>query len=417
MCVQEKACGGGQEETECAAGYTGRLCATCSDDHFSISSAFCAGCFAPAVHWVIFSLFLLGCILFSTMFVVTCSQDSSEFHAKLGLLRVLLNSIHLLQAHQLIYMDWGASVLYLLYIYEGFTSFSLSVLLSPCLFPSFSLYDRAISISIFPFFLLLLSLFLRVLTRIPCLSHLFPILLYFYSPYIVKTCMELVICVDMDSNSSYLRADLNTKCWTFDHKKYVVLLFLPMAIVYIVILPAFYILFYLHSSRFARFSRVKFLVSGYKQRIKHGELVWMLFKIAVIISVGLAAKAEIKTQLILLTALFYCFLSFLYAYAPYENSKLTLISILSLAFVTVSVAIGYFKSPLIPFYDGLKTFLECGLVVICVFLPIFTIIGWWKVKKTDEIAPETGNIANSQVSDAALLAPPSSLIFVRPLVG
>jgi hypothetical protein len=217
--------------------------------------------------------------------------------------------------------------------------------------------------------------------------------------------MELVVCVDMEEGTSWLRADLNTRCWTTDHQKFVKALFVPMVIIYCIVCPCFYILLYFHAKLTTRWHTIKFLTAGYIEALRFWELLWLGFKIIVICAIGLAASAQVKSQLIFLSVSLYLFVSCLYLWRPFEDPLLLVITIISVSLLTIMVPMGYFRSPLVHFYEEARLTLEVGILLACGLQPILTLIGCLKSIKPGLVVPEPNHPAVSVESNTSLIVP------------
>lgn len=313
VCPIKYACLGGQN-SDCEAGYSGKLCSQCASGYYMAGLTYCIQCESLPIRLTRAIIFSLIFALFAIVLIRNSIRNLRTL-STVATLKILLNFLQTVIMVSTITVDWRSVMMSLYSVNEMFSSVAVTSFTLECYSGEGmeAVYMKAVLASGVPLVLVACNWTVFGVDRLVTgnkswKTHAFQgmlMLLYMLHPYIVKCAMALITCKSIEGPSLWLTADASIQCWQGAHVLYTNALFLPMFLLYILGIPmlllATVMRLRLSQSRFI----VTFFTSGYAPGKNYWELVIMGRKTLLLISLGLLGSAETRIQVLVGLILLY----------------------------------------------------------------------------------------------------------------
>ena len=307
----------------CATGYTGNLCATCEKDYSISGKNACSKCPNIYNNFIITGFIALLALFFIALAISIAIMSATRPNSELAIyVKILMNYTQMMIIAASLNMRWPsyASTFLNAQIMVGNAAeqvFSVDCLLQK-VYPDQLLFMKVTMTSILPVALMLLGVLAWLLIAM-CKSialfkeklvATFVMILFILHTTITKTEFSVFPCKELKSGELWLERDLNQRCWSTQHTRFIQSVGLPSIVVWVIGLPLVCLL-YIHRRRIALHSpsvqmQYSFLYKGYQRNRYYWEFVILYRKITlVMVLVFLASySAAIQAQTILAILLF-----------------------------------------------------------------------------------------------------------------
>lgn len=335
LCPILSACLGGENAT-CADGFSGKLCSKCAQGYYLVGLSACVECESLTIRAVRNTFLLSFIVVFYVVFVRKLPRSLSNPISSLisPELKLVLDYLHSLMIISVIHVDWRSTLTRFFSTIEMILSLGLSTFPVECYWGKShideglaAVYRKSALAIGFPIGLLLLNWGVWVIFH--CFNRSSNALLkgwqssFFLisvlTPYVTKTCIQLVSCQQVEGEEYWLSADETIECWTTSHYKYVFALFLPAFFIYFLGVPLLLAgllrKFKSHPYRLL----LIYITSGYTKRFYYWEVLILVRKLLLILFLALLANPIWLIQNLASMTLLYLSLD-LHMYAlPYQD--------------------------------------------------------------------------------------------------
>lgn len=307
----------------CATGYTGNLCATCEKDYSLSGKNNCSKCPSLFVNCVITSLVALLALFFLAIAIFIAIRSAARPNSELAIyVKILMNYTQMMIIAASLNMRWPSYTSSFLnaQIMVGNAAeqvFSVDCLLQK-VYSEQLLFVKVTITSILPVALMALGVLTWLLIAI-CkpislfkekLVSTFVMILFILHTTITKTEFSVFPCKELKPDQLWLERDLNQRCWSPQHIRFIQTVALPSIVVWVAGLPMVCLL-YIHRRRIALHSpsvqmQYSFLYKGYQRSRYFWEFVILYRKIALVMALVFLASFSpaIQAQTILAILLF-----------------------------------------------------------------------------------------------------------------
>jgi len=307
----------------CATGYTGNLCATCEKDYSISGKNACSKCPSLFENCVITFIVALLALFFLAIAIFIAIRSAARPNSELAIyVKILMNYTQMMIIAASLNMRWPSYASTFLNAQIMVSNAAEQVFSVDCLlqkvYPDQLLFMKVTMTSILPVALMLLGVLAWLLIAM-CKSialfkeklvATFVMILFLIHTTITKTEFSVFPCKELKSGELWLERDLNQRCWSTQHTRFIQSVGLPSIVVWVIGLPLVCLL-YIHRRRIALHSpsvqmQYSFLYKGYQRNRYYWEFVILYRKITlVMVLVFLASySAAIQAQTILAILLF-----------------------------------------------------------------------------------------------------------------
>ena len=365
-CYNKDACLGSDDPlvlNQCAEGYTGNLCQSCTSSFSRSGKNKCARCPNLASNVAIITVISLALVTGLAFLVYISLSNASKAKSQAPVLvKILMNYLQLVVVASSLNIKWPSAFASLLTGQEKAGAATSQLTSYTCLaldvgYSGEVVYLTGRLMGALPACLLVLtSGYWWVHARLRGVSYLkekvicsWTLALFSIHPTITSEMLSLLACRELQPNRLWLLTELSLACWEGSHLQEVLSVVLPSLLVWVLGLP-FLAFLYLWRKRksLTQFSTViafGFLYRGYEEKTFYWEFVIILRK-----ALSISAVVAMSTQVIQIQALsvlavlllfFYCHI----AKFPFFQRDLNLLESKSIFVSIVTIYAGlYFSS-------------------------------------------------------------------------
>ncbi|TNV87766.1 hypothetical protein FGO68_gene11233 [Halteria grandinella] len=282
-CPASESCLGGLN-SECALGYTGRMCSICEKnkikgEYYARSGPYkCTKCSPFGIQMLYLFCFLVGLSLYVIFIIYQLLNNPSPFKPQTVLMRILTNYS---QAIMIVYefnLNWPHQVSQALEYFSSINSAQEYVFSFDCIYKQLNigdstpfLYKEVIKYGLMPIFFSLVAAliwyfihqyYLKIKKVQICLERNIKVsmfvIVYLIYPSIINFSFSLFNCFSLDDGNSYLKRDFQIQCWTSEHKLMALPIGLCFIFVWVIGFPA--VIFYILNKNKDKLSQREFIL-------------------------------------------------------------------------------------------------------------------------------------------------------------
>ena len=374
-CLHEKACKGYPDSMnltgECAEGYEGNKCETCTEGYFRWSRVRCSKCPSSSMSFLgqlgIWAavLLLIGVLIKST------TSNATQ-------LKIFLNYLQLVMLFDSFHLSWPELMLNLFNAQEAVGGFPESLFSFSCL------YEDESELQTYSRKLIVLSFLLPLLVFISCCVWLgvaackrsivavrnnmvaSGIVVFFTGfPSVMRVLLGVLHCEEV-LPGEYWVVGLNLRCWQSSHYTYAFGLALPCLLLWGVAVPAVIFLFLTRQRTSADYSiRYGFLTTGYRTDRFYWEYVVIYRKLLIIVFIVFFSQVSLFLQVLSTLGVLLGSIIFQDLLRPYSLPALNSFELRSLLVAAFTLYSGLF------FYS--ETVGEAGKLIIFALVSILNV--------------------------------------------
>ena len=332
-CPIPSACLGGLK-AQCQQNYRDRLCSRCETGFYMAGLTYCVECEVVPIRFFRLGLFVVFLVLLYLYVIRKSASAEVSFrtHMVLPTVRILLNFLQSILMISLIAVDWREVVMGLFSANEMFVSLAATALTLECF--ECNLYTdeglspvvlKALVASLLPVLLVVLNftVFLCVKRSRKAVLSCFQaslVLLVSLHPYLVKAAVALISCRAIETQTLWLIADVSVQCWTSQHLYFVLGVFVPMFVLYILGIPMVLLVAVSKLRSGSAGALVMFFTLGYRRGAGTWEVAVVLRKMLLFLLLGLLGGSEALIQILTAMVALYLFLEWHIRTAPFESA-------------------------------------------------------------------------------------------------
>jgi len=189
-------------------------------------------------------------------------------------------------------------------------------------------------------------------------------LLYSIHPYIVKAGVALISCKTIESDTLWLTADVSMECWKSDHVFYVLTLFLPMFLLYILGIPMAILISVTRLRKGEKQTLVTFFTAGYRHVVGIWEVVVSMRKTLLILVLGLLGSSESVIQIISAMVVLYLFLEWHIRAAPFVRDFHNKLEAYSIFLQLVLTGFSFYFIPSLHIRDVILIIISFAILIL-----------------------------------------------------
>jgi hypothetical protein len=387
-CLNPAACLGGVETLnplgDCAASYTGNLCAGCESGYSMISSYVCAECGPEAGSILLTCAFVLAYIL---LIYSICKTSIKSAYTKKSIfsvyLKLLLNYVQLASLVTSFDLNWPRYFRDLFKVQKQSGNFNLYNYTLFCIYTYETTYKSAVILSVLPVasFLFTLSIW-SLVNAVKQVQNLkdkviasLTASIFLLHGTITESMLNLFDCFEIETGEYWLSGETDVRCWTTEHKFYMFAVALPTLLVWSVGLPL--LSFSILACKRRKLNQLEnklrfgFLYNGYTENVFYWEAVVIYRKVLIIACKVFFENDDVQSQALTVMLILLCSFYAQVRLSPFAIARLNLLERQMLITISLTIYAGLY------FTTGKITLpMEVLFFVMVVILNLMFILHW-----------------------------------------
>ena len=358
-CPNPDSCIGESTTGNCAKGYEGNMCQTCSLDYHRSGKVECEEC-PPLITSIATTIgYIIAVVVFGLIIVITSIRSAKKPKALRAVyLKVLMNYLQLVMLMGSFNLSWPAITKQLLDIQNSGGGFSERLFTTDCLYENFdeneAYFTKVALMSSVPLIFFSLSSLgwvvvavlkrsVSYLTRHLVSSGL--VLFFLVHPSVMRVMLGVFNCEEIQPGENWV-ASLQVRCWQGRHLTYALAVALPALIIWGIGVPAVILMGLVVQRKKLNNLSVKlrfgYLFKGYKVTKFYWEFIIIYRKLLIIVIATFLSGVARITQALVALYLLLLFLLLHHHSLPYSHPSLNIMEHRSLLVSIATIFFGLF---------------------------------------------------------------------------